>query len=59
LDPDEREIWYKLYLDCGLRSAHPSEHQKVPSWAKSMSLIAEQFIDDDGNDTVDGELQDA
>jgi hypothetical protein len=53
IDPIEVESWFKVYLEEGLKCASPSEKPAVPAWAHSMSLIAEQFVDNDESDPVE------
>lgn len=54
LDPEEREAWFKEYLRAGTKFADKrGTAREIRAWAKSMSLIAEQFTDNDDNELVD------
>lgn len=56
LDLIERHEWFMCYLDSALKfpEARGSVLRAV-AWARSMSLIAEQFVDDGDRDLVDAE----
>ena len=46
LDPQGREDWYRLFLESALKfPAARGSPRQARKWAKSMSLIAEQFVD--------------
>jgi hypothetical protein len=52
----EREAWRLAYLAEGLKVSRGTVHpDKVWKWAKSMSLIAEQFAPNDDDEPADSE----
>lgn len=54
IDPQQREVWFKEYLRAAVKFASRFEHpSQVSAWARSMSLIAEQFIDNDDREPVE------
>lgn len=54
LDLVEREKWYEAYVHAGLKFAETrGTSQEIYAWAHSMSLIAEQFIDNHDGEPVD------
>ncbi len=54
LDPEERQKWYQAYLESALKfPAARGAPAQAAAWALSMSLIAEQFIDNDDDETAE------
>lgn len=46
MDPSEREDWFREYLRAALKFPHTrGNYEQAARWARSMSLIAEQFTD--------------
>lgn len=54
LNPTERETWFNEYLRAGTKFADKrGTPEQVRAWAKSMSLIAEQFTDNNEGEPAD------
>lgn len=54
INPSEREAWFKEYLRAGTKFAETRGTAKqVRAWAKSMSLIAEQFTGNNEGEPAD------
>lgn len=54
LNPTEREAWFKEYLRAGTKFADKRGSAKeIRAWAMSMSLIAEQFTDNNEGEPAD------
>ncbi len=56
MDKQEQAAWFETYLDSALKfPAARGSRQQAEAWARSMSLIAEQFCDNDDRDLAETE----
>lgn len=54
IDSTERQLWYRAFLEEGVRVAgRRVSLRRMKKWARAMSLIAEQFVENDDADLVD------
>lgn len=54
LDPFEQAMWFCDYLSAALKFPETrGDRRKASEWAHSMSLIAEQFYDNDDRELVE------
>jgi hypothetical protein len=53
LDPFKRKAWFREYLVAARKASGTYGSKEVYAWAKSMSLIAEQFVDNHEGEPAD------
>lgn len=51
IDLNEREEWFQAFRDASFKLVRGRvARQKAIAWASSMSLVAEQFVDNDNEE---------